>query len=345
MRRFLLFLLPATILFLAFIDKDKSDEKKSQILVLSYNVENLFDTIDSPYSLDEEFTSMSYKDWNTERYFKKINDLATVFTLVDDQKLPDIISLCEVENLSVIEDLKNNPQLAAMNYQIVHEETTDPRGIDVALMYNPEVFKYISHEQLQIFEDDGKLYNSREILFVKGIVGKDTLYVFVNHWKSRSGGAEKTEYKRIWYAKVLREKIDYIFSYLPDANIICMGDFNDTPFDKSINEYLNASLDSVFENKNELFNLTAFLAKKGKGTYSYDTEWFMLDNIIVSQSIMNKKNGIYAESCAKVLKNDFLQKYNSKANDTIPFKTYGGNTYFGGVSDHFAVYAYFTVRK
>jgi Endonuclease/Exonuclease/phosphatase family len=124
-----------------------------------------------------------------------------------------------------------------------------------------------------------------------------------------------------------------------------MGDFNDTPFDVSINKDLDASLDSIFDTKNELFNLTADLAKKGQGTYSYKSNWFMLDNIIVSQSFLKKNNSIYATSVAKIHKDDFVSYYNPKANDTVPGKTYGGNNYYGGISDHFAVYSHFTIKK
>lgn len=342
MKKYLLLLIPIFILILSF---NKNEDKKDKILVVTYNVENLFDTIDSPFSLDEEFTPMSYKNWNSERYFKKLLDLSKVLASIDKNHLPDIISLAEIENKSVVEDLIKQPLLAENNYKIVHEETSDPRGIDVALVYNPEVFKYISHKQLQVFDDKGKLYKAREILEIKGIVGGDTLYVFLNHWKSRSGGAPETEYKRIWSAKVLRTEIDKIFNFSPKANIICMGDFNDTPSNVSINKNLDASLDSIFETKNELFNLTAYLAKKGKGTYSYKSNWFMLDNIIVSQSFLKKNNSIYATSVAKIHKDDFVSYYNPKANDTIPHKTYGGNTYYGGISDHFAVYSYFRIKK
>ena len=345
MKKYLLLILPLFVLILSFSKKEQKEVKKHQILIVSYNVENLFDTLDSPFSLDEEFTSMSYKNWNSERYNKKLLDLATVLSSIDKNQLPDIIALSEVENRQVVEDLISQPLLASKNYQIVHEETTDPRGIDLALVYNPEVFEYITHKQLPVFDDDGKLYKSREILEIKGLVGGDTLFVYLNHWKSRSGGAQKTEYKRIWAAEVLKKQIENVFAFSPNANIICMGDFNDTPFDKSINEVLDASLDSVFDSKNELFNLTALLAKNGLGTYNYNYNWFLLDNIIVSQSFLNKRNSIYANSGAKIYKGKEVIYYNPKANDSVPGKTYGGNSYFGGISDHFAVYSYFTIKK
>ncbi len=342
----LLYLSIPLIIFSSYFRQIKTEDcKKEEVIIVSYNIENLFDTIDAPTHLDEDFTPMSYKNWNTEKYDKKISDIAKVLSSIDKNNLPDIVGLIEVENRDVLEDLIKDSLLKNADYQIVHYETTDPRGIDVALLYNPNIFEYISSKQLQVFDDEGKLYRSREILYVKGLLGQDTVHIFVNHWKSRSGGVENTEYKRIWAANILRSFIDKIFDYNSNANIICLGDFNDVPMNKSLNVSLNASVDSVFDNNKELFNLSAYQSKIGFGTYSFDYEWYMLDNIIVSQSLLSKKNEIYALEYSKVFKDDFVAKYNPKADDTIPNKTYGGNSYFGGVSDHFAVYCYLKVKK
>lgn len=345
MEKKIFLIIPILVVIFAFGKNFKDESKRVKILVVSYNVENLMDTLDNPNAIDEEFTPMTKKNWNTERYNKKINDLATVLCSIDDDQAPDLIGLVEVENRKVVEDLMNNEQFGAKNYKIVHEETTDHRGIDLAFVYNPKVFKYISHEQLHVFDNEGKPYRTREILHVKGIVGKDTMYVFVNHWKSRSGGTKETEEMRIWSAKVLKSKIDYVLKINPNANILCLGDFNDTPFNKSISEVVDASLDSIFTSKNEIYNLTAYEAKKKRGTYSYNGEWFMLDNILISQNMMNKKNRVYAPEPAKIFDDDMVSFYNPKADHKTPNKTYGGKNYYGGISDHFATYVYFIVKK
>ncbi len=332
------------LLLLLFVFSTKENLKKKQILVVSYNVENLMDTIDNPNSDDNEFLPTSKKNWNSEKYFKKITLIADVISSINPKHFPDIIGLIEVENKQVLEDLIKCEKFKNKEMKIIHEETTDPRGIDVALLYNPKVFTYIAHSQIQLYTVDGEKYKTREILYVKGIVGKDTLYVFVNHWKSRSGGQNETELKRILAAQTLRNEIDKILNYNPIANILCLGDFNDTPVDKSLEKTLNASIDSIFSSNTELYNLTAFLTKKKKGTHSYKDNWFMLDNIIVSNNFLDKKNSIYAKNNAKILKNDKVLYYNSKANDSIPNKTYGGNNYYGGVSDHLPVYQYFNVK-
>ncbi len=332
----LMLLIP--VIFLAFLYKQNKNDK---LLIVSYNVENLMDTIDAPNFVDDEFTPYNKKKWNTKRYNKKIKDISNVLCSIDKNKTPEIIALIEVENRRVVEDLLKTEKMLKGRYQIIHEETTDLRGIDVALLVNRDVFKYITHSQLSLLDRDGKPYNTREILFVKGLVGKDTMYIFVNHWKSRSEGIVETQIKRQMAAKILRERINKIFAVNPNANVVCLGDFNDTPFDKSLETILNASTDSIFDSKEELFNLTAYEAKQKLGTYSYKGDWYMLDNIIVSQNLLNKKSKIYASEVAKIFKKDFVCYYNSKIGEKIPNKTYGRDRYYGGISDHFAVYAYF----
>ncbi len=335
-------------LFFSFTDtntkKLKSDCKKD-FLVVTYNVENLMDTIDEPSKWDNKFTPKSNKYWNTQRYNKKLRDIANVLSDIDKNHFPDLIALNEVENSQVVEDLINTQKLKDKKLNFVHKETLDLRGVDLALIYNPKLFEFLSHKQFPILDNDGNPYKTRQIYLVKGIVGKDTLYVFINHWKSRVGGLKKTEHKRFKAALTLRKIIDSIYSYNPEPNIICLGDFNDTPTNLSLKEKLNASTDSVFADKTELFNLTAFLSKKNLGSYNYKYEWYMLDNIIISQPMMNKKNEIFATSNAKIYKSELNIYYNAKANDSVPNKTYGGYTYYGGVSDHFPVYCFFKIKN
>lgn len=317
---------------------------KKKLLIVSYNVENLMDTLDTPLKSDQEFLPTSDKNWNTKRYFKKLNDIAAVINDIDKKHFPDLIGLVEIENKAVVEDLLKTDVFKDKNYKIAHRETKDPRGIDLALVYNPKIFSFYADYQFDIFDSNGVAYNTRQIYLVKGLVGKDTMYVFLNHWKSRSGGQTKTEYKRIQAAKRLNEIIQYIFSYNPSANIICLGDFNDTPTDISINQTLNASTDSIFASKTELFNLTAFLAKQNLGTYNYRGNWNMIDNLIVSQNMLTKNNSVYAKTNAMVYSSDLNVYFSKKLQLNVPNKTYGGNNYYGGVSDHFPIYCYFKIK-
>lgn len=317
---------------------------KKTVLVVSYNVENLMDTLDNPHKNDNAFLPVSDKKWNTKRYFKKINDIAAVIKDIDSKHFPDIIGLVEVENRNVVEDLLKTDVFKNKNYKIAHKETKDARGIDLALIYNPKIFEYCSENQYDIFDSSGVAYNTRQIYLIKGIVGKDTMYVFLNHWKSRSGGQYQTEYKRIHAAKRLSDIIKNILNYNPNANIICIGDFNDTPFDISINKTLNASTDSVFSSTTELFNLTANLAKQNLGSYNFRGEWNMIDNIIVSQNMLTKKNSVHVKTTALIHSSDLNVYFSKRLQLNVPNKTYGGNNYYGGVSDHFPVFCYLKVK-
>ncbi|MEA3450869.1 MAG: hypothetical protein U9Q83_03090 [Bacteroidota bacterium] len=347
-----IFIIPILLIVVSFFFYDKiiknnetlKPDCKKIILIVSYNVENLFDTIDTPNKYDNEFTPQSEKKWNTKRYFKKINDISKVLSLISKKHLPDLIGIVEIENRAVLEDLISTKYLKKEKYKIVHEESSDPRGIDVALLYNPKIFKYYSHKLIPIINNDGERYNTREIMMVKGLIAKDTVCVFINHWKSRSGGRNETEYKRILAAKILRKNVDEQINNNSNVHIICIGDFNDTPFDKSMEKTLNASIDKVFDSDRELYNLSAFDSKNKKGTISYRNNWYMLDNIIVSQNFLDKSNKIVAQGNSKIYSSKFNLYYNAKANDSIPNRSYGGNSYYGGISDHLPVYGFF-VKK
>ena len=305
-----------------------------------YNTENLFDTIDCKITKDEDFTPKGDKSWNTKRYNKKISDIAWVISAINKNELPEIVGLCEVEEKSVLKDLVNTKLLKKANYKIVFEEDNNTRGIDVALLYNANKFKEISHKLLKVKNKDKF---ERGILYVKGIISDDTFHIFVNHWKSRRGGADKTESRRIRSAKVLRNKVDEILLSNSKANIVIMGDFNDTPTNKSLNKTLNATNNFHNLKPTELYNLMYNKAVNEKGTNSYKYKWYMLDNLIVSRNLI-RGNGYKITSDGGQIFYDTNILYNNvKANMFTPSKTYGGNNYYGGFSDHLPIY--FTIQK
>lgn len=317
-----------------------------KLLVITYNVENLMDTIDDPLQNDDEFTPLAPKNWNSEKYFKKLNDIAKVLSSIDSTNFPALISLQEIENENVIKDLLKTKIFSKYDFDFIHYESNDSRGIDNALLYNKKIFSVIEKYPITLHSDIIDLTGLRDILYAKLLVKKDTLHIFVNHWKSRQGGKEKTEIMRIETAKNLRNKCDSLLKVNKNANIIIMGDFNDTPFDASLSKTLNASLDSNFTDKNQLFNLTSYAAKQGKGSIFYQEKWFLIDNVIISQALMNPKNKIYiSEPAYPFAKINLNLYYNPKIDTHIPNKTYGGNTYFGGVSDHLPVYFYINFKK
>ncbi len=308
------------------------------LTVVSYNAENLFDTINNPHKNDNEFTPDSKKRYNTKRYYKKLNNLAKVISSINANELPEIIGLTEVENKSVLLDLIKTTNLQSAKYKVILEEGPDPRGIDCGLIYRPDVFKYISHKTLEVRFPFSNNRRTRDILYVKGLIKKDTLHLFVNHWSSRRGGQEKSEPKRMQSAKVLKQNIDSILLIDAQANIVIMGDFNDEPSNKSINEVLGAK---KIAEPAKLKNLMYALHKQGKGSYYYKGNYNMLDNLIVTSNLTTNTKGFRLfENRGWIFMPEFIC-YTFKNGDKSPAKTYGGSKYYGGYSDHFPVYTIF----
>ena len=245
-----------------------------------------------------------------------------------------------MENISVLNDLfdhivKNN------EYGILHKESSDKRGIDVALAYRKDEFKILNTEFLAVHFSFEPETTTRDILYTKGIASEvDTFHVFVNHWSSRRGGQVKSEKKRIVAAKIVRAKIDSIQKINKNAKIILIGDFNDEPTNYSLTRYLQANNKKINAKYFELYNLMYDLSNsENKGTYSFKNKWDMIDNLIVSQSLIENSSGYSTEfTSGKIFNPHWLLYRNVKANIETPSKTYGGKNYYGGFSDHLPVY-------
>ncbi len=316
---------------------------KLQFRAAFYNVENLFDLEDNPDKIDEFFTPAGETNWNQERYTKKINDLARV---IEAMEYPTIIGLCEVENQLVCTDFCEKTSLAQKGYGVVHHESPDARGIDVAFLYQKKGFKLISSDIIRINFPEGYLeeeeYTTRDVLHVQGIFNKnDKFHIFINHWPSRRGGLEASESKRTYVAKQVRAKIDELYTANPNANILVMGDFNDEPDNKSIQEVLGAKMDKSATGATDLYNLMSDLDKEGKGSYNYKGNWNMLDQLIVSSSLASGKNNI--DFLDPVIFRAEWMIYKDKKYGDKPSRTYGGPNYYGGFSDHFPVYVDFVI--
>ena len=307
---------------------------RQEYTVVSYNVENLFDTVDDPKIPDEEFLPASEKKWDNEKYQKKLTDIAEVISEVNQKELPEVVGLVEVENQTVLEDLINAGKLKGRNYAIIHEESPDYRGIDVALIYRKDAFKEIKHEVLPVIFPDDPEFKTRDILHVTGKMRNKIVHVFVNHWPSRIGGDEKTEPKRVLAASVLKKRVDQILVEDPKARIIIMGDMNDEPANKSLKETLGAAAPGSGA---PLVNLMMPDDVAGKGTYFYSGNWNMLDNLVVSEAVLKGKGMKVEDEKGNIFSNDWMI-YTNKNGDKTPNRSYVGNKYVGGVSDHFPVY-------
>jgi predicted extracellular nuclease len=337
-------LLLFSISFMSIFAQNNDINCRKNLLLMSYNVENLFDTIDDPHKIDNEFLPEGKKKWNTKRYYEKLNHLATVISSVDSKKLPDLIALIEIENQTVLEDLAKEKLLKKGHYQIVHHESPDRRGIDVALFYNPKKFIVLNQHFYKVEIEGDNYFKTREILYVKGIFKgtKDTLHIFVNHWPSRRGGQGKSEHKRFAAAQTLRNVTDSLFKADGNPRIMIMGDFNDEPLDKSLVDVLEAKpVDQAAIG--HLFNLSLNLQTKKDGTYYYwkTKQWNMLDQLIVSGQMIKAGKGLQMKNYdTGILRHDFFL-YENKDKVKTPAKSYGGKKYYGGYSDHLPIYFYF----
>lgn len=301
-----------------------------------YNVENLFDTLDTPDFADEDFTPTGRQQWNTERYTKKLESIAKV---IEGMDFPAFIGVCEVENATVLADLLQQPKLKSRDYGLVHYDSPDFRGIDVAMIYNKRDFKIKSskiipiHFPAAIIED----YTTRDILMVEGIFRKSqTIHFFINHWPSRRGGVAESEPRRVYVAEQLRQAVDSIFNNEPKSAIVIMGDFNDETSNKSIKQTLGAApLGSAIQD-NQLYNCFAKPESNKMGSYNYRGNWNMLDQIIVSDDLASEGD-TWTVQQPTIYKADWMIFKHNRYGE-LPNRTYGGPNYYGGISDHFPVY-------
>jgi len=257
-----------------------------------YNVENLFDTVDDLKIDDEEFLPNGANQWTEDKYQQKLNNISRVIAGFK----PAILGVSEIENRKVLEDLVLHPNIKAGHYQIVHFDMQDARGIDVALLYQPSVFKPFKIVQVKITDPDEPNFKTRNILWVKGLFKGDTLHVAINHWPSRRGGGSET--KRILAAKALRKTVDSVLQVNPKSNIVMMGDFNDDPNNRSIKKIVLAKDKSDQE---PLINVAEPTFKKGRGTLLYDGIWNLFDQIFISSALHDQSECEYLDDSFRVV--------------------------------------------
>jgi len=327
-------------------------QKKSNKIhtIAFYNLENLFDTEDDLTIDDSEFLPTSPNQWDEAKYQKKLQNMAKAIASISNA--PDILGVCEVENRRVLEDLVKQNDLKEKDFGIIHYNSPDERGIDVAMLYKKNRFKPFKESSIRINLPD-TADKTRDVLFVSGVLGKkDTLHLFVAHFPSRRGGQQESEPKRVFVASQIRQKIDSLQKINPNANIIVMGDLNDEPNNKSIAETLNAKPYTENLKPNELFNAMGTLKAEGKGTHAHynskekKVEWNLLDQIILSPALVNKKNKVrYVAGSATIHKPDFLLQTEPEQYRGQPLRTFAGKRYLAGYSDHLPVYVLLALRK
>jgi len=305
-----------------------------------YNVENLFDTLDDPHTYDEEFTPEGAKHYHAEVYEQKIARLARVIAdMARGSKRPlAVLGIAEVENRYVLRDLVKALSEKQLQYRFIHRNSPDQRGIDVGMLYAPGWFQPLDvrMHRVDLSRNGEEVRPTRDIMEVKGVFGGDTIFLMINHWPSRRGGREATEWKRIRAAQVARRIVDSIYRLKPTARIVLMGDFNDEPVDPSIVKILQAKGDTVQKPPEVLFNPALPLYQKGVGSLAYRDAWSLFDQIILSRAWLEDDAGWQFVEF-KVFRPPYLKTPYGQYKG-YPLRTYAGNTYLGGYSDHFPVY-------
>ncbi len=326
--------------FLLFVFSANGQKDKQRFRIVSYNVENYFDTDDNPNKRDEEYLEGGMRGWNKTKYYKKQANISKVISAIGGWTPPAIVGLLEVESRKAIHGLVKYSALKNLKYKYIHYESPDRRGIDVALLYQPHQFKPFYQKPIHVVFPDTTI-KTRDILHVKGrIPNSDTLHIFLCHFPSRWGGELESEGRRIFVAGLLKSKVDSILVADKNPNIVIMGDFNDTPTNNSIKNTLKAQkLDKATKQPKELYNLAYQFEEKGKGTHKHQGEWAMIDQFIVTGNLLDKKNKIYtSKENMHIFSPKFLLEADEKFLGVKPFRSYIGMRYNGGFADHLPIY-------
>lgn len=311
-------------------------EEHRTATIAFYNVENLFDTEDDPKINDQDFLPTADSRWDETRYRVKLANMASVIEQLGSPNGPDVIGLAEIENQRVLNDLVAQPLLAARKYKIIHFESPDPRGIDVALLYKPDRFQPTTQRAVPVVLPDTTL-STRDILLVSGTLNGEPITFMVNHWPSRRGGQEKSDARRFAAADQARKLVDEQLAANPQARVLLMGDFNDTPLDSSIARRLRATYDIKNLQQGQLYNAFYDYQVRSIGTICYKQKCDVFDQMIMSLGLTQDIGLHYQAGSANIYKPVRIQSQEEKYKGE-PLRTYGGRKYLGGFSDHFPVY-------
>jgi len=305
--------------------------------IMFYNVENFFDVENNPNTADEEFLPTGERNWNKYRMYDKNTKVGKVIINSGGWDLPVLVGLAEVESATIGDILTKASPLKELNYAYLHQESQDRRGIDVMLLYRKDYYKPISTHFYPVEYAEDSSFRSRDILYSKGLLGDDTLHVFVNHWPSKYGGAMKTIPLRKAAAYTLKKRTDSIMSLDPMAKIIIMGDLNDAAHEPSIVEALGAIRYKKKLPEKALVNLSWPLVDAGIGSHKYHGQWDVIDHIIVSKGLLEGEGLKTTEDAMQVKDLNFLLEDDERYLGKQPFRTYIGYSYHGGYSDHLPV--------
>ncbi|MBT8257586.1 MAG: endonuclease/exonuclease/phosphatase family protein [Bacteroidia bacterium] len=334
----------AAVIFLFYSTLNAQEKRQFKVhTVAFYNVENLFDTINDPNKFDEASPIMEMNFNRQAVYEKKVENMARVISEIGydvSKNSPVIIGLAEVENRQVLEDLANDESLIDKNYGIVHFDSPDARGIDVALLYQKKYFTPLmqSNHELKIYDDvTRKRVYTRDQLLVSGRLDGELMYFIVNHWPSRRGGEARSRPKRVAAAKLNKRIIDSLQAIDPYAKIFTMGDLNDDPTNASVKEILKAERKKEKVKLKGIFNPMENLARKGLGTNAYRDGWSLFDQILFTQPLLEKDYGSFRFYKAGIFNKNYLTNKKGRWKG-YPLRSFADGGFTNGFSDHFPVY-------
>lgn len=311
-----------------------------------YNLENLFDPIDDPENpRDDDFLPDGPYQWTQEKYEMKLHNLARVISKLAHKVCPAgpaILGVAEVENRRVLEDLVNTEPLAKYGYKVIHYDSPDRRGIDVGCLYNPKLFTVTNTATYPYVVPGNPNFKSRDQLVVSGILAGEPFTMIVNHWPSRYGGDKSSIYREI-AAGITKHITDSIRTENPKAKVMIVGDLNDDPDNKSVSEVLGATRKAADTPEGGLFNATWPLFDRGIGSLCYQGKWNLFDQLIISDNLLTKDRSQLSFWKAEIFNDDMVTQQEGKRKG-YPWRTFEGNTFINGFSDHFPSLLYMVKR-
>lgn len=333
----------SVVLFLNMTTNTLLAQQKA--VIAFYNLENFFNPQDNPYKNDNEFTPEGSKRYTEAVFVQKAKNMSEVLAQIGTEFNKDgfaLLGVSEVEDERALKMLLSQYKLKSRPYKFVFFDGADNRGINNALIYNTKYFKVISSKLFHVDLKHVGGGSTRDVLYVKGKLLGDVVHVLVNHWPSRSGGQVVSQPKRIAAAQVNKKIINDIQNENADELIVLMGDLNDDPIDKSVMSILNTTNNpkQALE-ANKMYNPWVSYYQQGRGTLVYRDKWNLFDQIILSPQWVNTSSQTWKYEQAKVFDKDFLKTSFGRYRG-YPHRSYNGNKWINGYSDHLPTMIYIT---
>ena len=343
--------LSIVLIFLSYLSFAQTNTKDYKFIEVGfYNLENLFDTIVDPDTskiLTEEFTPIGKYKWNSQKYWTKIDNMARVISEIGTEINPDglaVIGVSEIENESVLKDLVANHYIKNRQYKIVHYESPDRRGIDVALLYQEKNFTPEISKSIRLKIADNPDFRTRDQLVVSGKLDGEDFNFIVNHWPSRRGGEKRSLPYRIAAADLAKSIIDSLQNSNPKAKTILMGDLNDDPTSPSVKEHLKTAENFDQMKSGMLFNPFETLYKKGKGTLAYRDVWNLFDQMFLTPTLLGNDLSNYKFIKPVVFHHPYMIQQSGRY-EGYPKRTFSFGVFQAGYSDHFPVFVILAKKK